>query len=617
MAALLNLVVRSAFFLLLAYAAYQYVRHRDGGRRDILLLLASIAGPAVGWTVQDLVGANPFIDRLGVVAFWAFPLLQVRLIQHTEPLSGRVQAVLAAGLAVSAFLLLWLPDPYPLSGVAVFSAYFVAGTLYGSARFVRAAVRYEGATRRRHEALATGSALIGFIVFQAVLLPQIGVDQGLVDTATEVLALLAAIPFMLAFVPPRPIRSDWHLTNFLAYLRHRHDAVGLEAHAELLARSAVLSIGGRGALVTVFTPDGSARVIGRYVPPGIGAAEGPDDLPLAVVPGGPAAVDVDSLEGPLRDLARSLGSTVVMAVPIGTPYDVHGCLLLFRHETPLFPEEFFAVTEMMADQLGTELDRIDRLERQQELVEELERSNEELDLFAHTVSHDLKNPLTAVIGNIELVLDDADDRTRELLGDALGGAERIDELLNGLLQYARLGSRPAEPEAVDVEELLEAVRTDLRPQIEDTDAQIRWGSMPTVQATRAQVYELLLNLLGNALKFRSKEPPVVEIRAKLAGDMWRFEVEDNGVGIPPRPGRRCLQDLRSGVAERRHRGDRSRSGALQEDRRTPRRGDLGRLRTGPRLDLLLHPPRHPGCGWTGLIRGTRARAPPGPPPGPV
>lgn len=535
MVALLNLIVRSAFFLLLGYAGYQYARHRDAGRRDIVLLLASIAGPAMVWTVQDLVGANRLIDRLGTVAFWAFPFLLVRLVQHTEPVSNRLQAAFGAGWVGSALLLLGLPEPYPLPGVLFFTGYFVSGTLYGAARFVRGAIRHQGATRRRQQALAVGSALVGFIVFQAVLLPLMGIPQASVDTATEVLALVAALPFALAFVPPRLVRSDWHLTQFLEYLDLRHGAAGegVEAHAELLARSAVLSIGGHAALVSVRTDDGASRVAGWYVSPGIGPPDRPDDVDVSALPDGPSVAAVSSLEGPLRDLARSIGSSLVMVVPISTPEEVRGSLLLFRHEPPLFPDEVFDVLGMMARQLGTDLERVERFQRQQELLGQLERSNEELDRFAHTVSHDVKNPLTAVMGNVEMVLGEADGRTRDRLEDALEGAERIEELIDGLLEYARLESRSAEPETVDVGELLEGVCTDLRPRIEDTDATVRWDEMPTIHAVRGQIYQLFLNLLANALKFRGEDPPVVEIRAERAGDMWRFEVEDNGIGIPP------------------------------------------------------------------------------------
>lgn len=178
------------------------------------------------------------------------------------------------------------------------------------------------------------------------------------------------------------------------------------------------------------------------------------------------------------------------------------------------------------------------LARQLEVsTRELERRNAELEQFAHAVSHDLRSPLTVVMGNVDLletrVREDLDDDDLKRLADAKDAAERIDAMLDALLDYVRIDTRANPPQDVDLAEVVADVRTDLASQIQETGGDVVTGDLPTVHVDRAQVYQLLLNLVGNALKFHGDDPPTVEVRAERDGGVWRFEVEDDGVGIGP------------------------------------------------------------------------------------
>lgn len=167
---------------------------------------------------------------------------------------------------------------------------------------------------------------------------------------------------------------------------------------------------------------------------------------------------------------------------------------------------------------------------------ELTRSNEELERFAHVVSHDLKSPLSTVIGNLDLVTSrdlDLDPETEACLDDALAGAERTADLLEDLRLYARLDTRARDHETLDVDQVLDDVRSDLKREIDRTDARIEVGDLPAVDGDPNQVYQLFLNLVANAIKFHGEAPPVVEVRGTRAGSRCRFEVADNGRGIEP------------------------------------------------------------------------------------
>jgi len=170
-------------------------------------------------------------------------------------------------------------------------------------------------------------------------------------------------------------------------------------------------------------------------------------------------------------------------------------------------------------------------------TQELERSNAELEQFAYVASHDLQEPLRMVSSYTQLLarryqgkLDsDADD----FIAYAVDGATRMQRLINDLLAYSRVGSRGKPFEAVDFDRVLQDVLGDLRVAIEESGASITHDEMPTVQADSTQLHQLLLNLLGNAIKFRGAQKPAIHVGARRQKDEWLLSVRDNGIGIPP------------------------------------------------------------------------------------
>lgn len=105
------------------------------------------------------------------------------------------------------------------------------------------------------------------------------------------------------------------------------------------------------------------------------------------------------------------------------------------------------------------------------------------------------------------------------------------ELINDLLTYSRIQRAAVENTPVAMDEVFERVVHNLQLQIEDTDAAVTSDPLPVVTANRVQMVQLLQNLIGNALKFCAGRPPRVHVSAERQGDMWRFAVRDNGIGI--------------------------------------------------------------------------------------
>ena len=170
-------------------------------------------------------------------------------------------------------------------------------------------------------------------------------------------------------------------------------------------------------------------------------------------------------------------------------------------------------------------------------VIDLKRSNAELEQFAYVASHDLQEPLRMVSSYVQLLarryegkLDhDADD----FISYAVDGANRMQTLIDDLLVYSRVGTCGKSFTSTDCEDILKQVLTNLQVAIEESNAVVTHGSLPTVMADETQLVQLFQNLVGNAIKFHSEEPPRIHISAEQKGDEWEFSVSDNGIGIEP------------------------------------------------------------------------------------
>ncbi|MDM8535380.1 ATP-binding protein [Desulfobacterales bacterium HSG17] len=173
----------------------------------------------------------------------------------------------------------------------------------------------------------------------------------------------------------------------------------------------------------------------------------------------------------------------------------------------------------------------------QKTAENLKRSNKDLDQFANVVSHDLQEPLRMVSNYVQLLerrykgkLDaDADD----FINFAVDGASRMQNMIQDLLKFSRVGTRGKEFKPADCNEILGHALINLKMAIEESGAAVNHTSLPVVMGDESQLIRLFQNLIGNAIKFHSNELPKVNIKAELKGSEWLFFVSDNGIGIDP------------------------------------------------------------------------------------
>ena len=188
----------------------------------------------------------------------------------------------------------------------------------------------------------------------------------------------------------------------------------------------------------------------------------------------------------------------------------------------------------------------------------LERANAALRHFTDAASHDLKAPVRSVRGFLQALQEDVgptlDAQARDYLDRSIRSAERMDTLLDSLLRYARL-QRSGATMSVSCDGLVEQIRTELREELARTSATLEATSLPEVQGDPDRIYQLLHNLVTNALKFRRPDvEPRIRISSEQRGNEWVFCVEDNGIGIDSAHLSRVFQPFFRSGTEGKYRG---------------------------------------------------------------
>lgn len=177
--------------------------------------------------------------------------------------------------------------------------------------------------------------------------------------------------------------------------------------------------------------------------------------------------------------------------------------------------------------------------RLDEQTRDLERSNRDLEQFAYVASHDLQEPLRKVSSFCQLLQrrygGQLDERADSYIAFAVDGASRMQQLINDLLAFSRVGRLHSGFLAVDLTAAAEAALNQLSTVSEEVGADITVGDLPTVRGEAGLLVQLLANLVGNALKFRRPGiPPEVTISSRPSAEGgWEISVADNGIGIEP------------------------------------------------------------------------------------
>jgi PAS domain S-box-containing protein len=168
-------------------------------------------------------------------------------------------------------------------------------------------------------------------------------------------------------------------------------------------------------------------------------------------------------------------------------------------------------------------------------TQELARSNKDLEQFAYVASHDLQEPLRAVAGFTELLKmhmgKSLDAKNQKYMTFVVDGVVRMQTLIHGLLEYSRIGTRSKESQPIEAEKAVNHSLAYLERAVQESDAKITTGNLPTVRMDELQFVQLFQNLIGNAIKFRGSQKPHIHIDAEKQDSFWKFSVKDNGIGL--------------------------------------------------------------------------------------
>ena len=178
-------------------------------------------------------------------------------------------------------------------------------------------------------------------------------------------------------------------------------------------------------------------------------------------------------------------------------------------------------------------------------LEELTRSNQELEQFAYISSHDLQEPLRMIASYLQLLerkyKGKLDVKADKYIHFSVDGATRMQNLIDDLLEFSRVTTQAKEFKPTDLELIYEQVISNLDALIKDNKATITHDSLPIVMVDQTQIAQVFQNLISNALKFHGDDNPIIKISVKKEEEIWLFGVADNGIGLDPKHSDRIFQ----------------------------------------------------------------------------
>jgi two-component system, sensor histidine kinase and response regulator len=241
------------------------------------------------------------------------------------------------------------------------------------------------------------------------------------------------------------------------------------------------------------------------------------------------------------DVLRRQGLDIPMIMVSGALGDVTAVECIKQGATDYFLKDGLArLPEVVRRALREKQEHGLRHQAEKDLAkkaEELARSNADLEQFAYVASHDLQEPLRMVTAYTQLLAEryrgKLDDNADKFIGYASEGALRMQVLIQDLLAFSRVGRKESAGESVDCELIMKDVLQTLASSIQESGAVVTYANLPAVWADRTQMAQVFQNLIGNAIKFRGKEPSLISVQAEKSDQQWLFTVRDNGIGIAP------------------------------------------------------------------------------------
>ena len=247
------------------------------------------------------------------------------------------------------------------------------------------------------------------------------------------------------------------------------------------------------------------------------------------------ADDLQASSDPRTELVKSFGIQAYACHPLLIEGRVLGTLSLGTRTRTRFAADELSMMQAVADQVAIAMERKRVQEALRSTAEDLERSNRDLEQFAYIASHDLQEPLRAVGGYVKLLQrrfpENVDPKAREFIAGAAEGATRMERLITDLLAFSRVGTRGGHFALANLNDTLAEALRNLQTSIESSGAKVTHDPLPTLSVDATQMIQLFQNLIGNAIKFRSEQPPEIHVGVQPLPGRWVFSARDNGIGI--------------------------------------------------------------------------------------
>ncbi len=247
------------------------------------------------------------------------------------------------------------------------------------------------------------------------------------------------------------------------------------------------------------------------------------------------AADIETDWRVVRKLQTEAGFRSCAFLPLKVRSEVRGIVQLASRKTGFFNAGRESYLMAIVRQMGIALENRELFEEINAAKIELQRSNQDLEQFAYVASHDLQEPLRMVSGYTQLLAKRykgrLDSEADEFIGFAVSGANRMQALIQGLLEFSRVRPRKSNPAPADCNVALQVALAGLRVPIEESGAEVSYDPLPRVMVYEPHLVQLFQNLIGNGIKYQSNGSPRVHVSCEPEGECWRFSVKDNGIGI--------------------------------------------------------------------------------------
>jgi len=550
------------FVVLFIATLREYLRRRDPVSRDVMLSFSALAVLFVVSIWRDLGGGAPeIVSRVGGGLFILQPVFTLHLVSLIRRVPRRLFWAGTLLLVGSAFPVVVLGIQAPVLTAAVGIAFIGLQAAAGGYLLLEARRRSGPSAARM--ALAAGATGI----FAAALLVSIAgtatAQTGIGTTIASVMAVIAGLGYLIAFIPPAPVREIWQARSTVEYTRN------------LIARSRepVPAIWAEFAEMAVRMQGGAAIMITGISPgePAIVATAGIDDTAVALQTGWP---ELDGLihDGRVRSgvpvaqvgtigarLPEIAGTRFVSVVPVALPdRQESAALVLLSQYRALFHASDLALLSALGAQTAIVAERRAVMAEQEELAERLKVTVEALRSasaaksdFVASMSHEFRTPLSAILGFSELMGGEPRDGDRvtvpvEWVAHIHRGGQHLLALVNDVLDLARVeaGRLELRPESIEVGSAVVEAVNGLRPLADRKGISID-VSVPgmTVTADRGRFRQILYNLISNAIKY-TPDGGIIRVAATQTQNEVRIAVADNGVGIDPNDHETVFEEFR-------------------------------------------------------------------------